>query len=69
VEHTLPLSEKVEMYGDKMIELDDVIVRVVLQIVFEILVVDKGESLFGRFISNCSRISLGPTPAICFINV
>jgi len=34
IEHTLPLSEKVEMYGDEMLELDDVIVRVVLQIVF-----------------------------------
>jgi len=44
VEHTLPLSEKAEMYGDEMVELDDVIVRVVLQIVFETLVVVKVES-------------------------
>jgi len=37
-------SDKVEMHGDEMVELDDVIVRVVLQIVFETLVVVKAES-------------------------
>jgi len=44
VEHTMSVSEKEEMYGDEMVEIDDVFVRVVLQIVFETLVVLKAES-------------------------